>query len=140
VNTIASPVRPTTPDARDGLLRSGIRLDASVSGAFGFALLVSGGLLADMVGIPLRWLLAVGGVCLLYAASLWLLHTCARVSQCAGLAVIVANATWVAGSGLLVAFGWLPLTVLGVGFVLLQAIAVAGLTGLQVVGLRRMRS
>jgi uncharacterized protein YjeT (DUF2065 family) len=55
------------------------------------------------------------------------------------MVVIGLNALWVAASLALVAAGWLPLTTPGVAMTLAQAGAVAVLTELQVLGLRRAR-
>jgi hypothetical protein len=66
---------------------------------------------------------SVGAVCVGYAAVLWGLQRRAAVSRGAGTAVIG---------------GWLPLTGLGVGLMVVQALAVAGLADLQLVGLRRV--
>jgi hypothetical protein len=52
---------------------------------------------------------------------------------------VVLNALWVVASVAVVGAGWLPLTVLGPVFVLAQAIAVAILTELQLLGLGRTR-
>src|SRR5262245_51812969 len=135
MNTIISSSQTGTLGARGGLLRLAVRLDAWVSGVFGVVLLVGASALYDLLGTPSMFLLAVGGVCVLYAGALWVLQSRPPVSAGAGLVVVATNAAWVAASVLLVLFGWLPLTQLGAALVLLQAVAVATLADLQLVAL-----
>jgi len=119
------------------LLRLGLSLDAWLSGGLGLVLLAGGGLLSDALGISATFLWAVGGICLAYAAVLWLLQMSPISSAAAGWSVVVANSILVAASLLLLVLGPLQLTSLGDAFVVLQAFAVGSLACLQLVGVRR---
>lgn len=100
-------------------------------------LLAGGGLLSGPLGMPAPFLWAVAGVCLVYAAALLLVQSRPVVSAAAGWTFVIVNCVWVVASILLLIFQWLPLTTLGTGFVLLQAIVVGGLAYLQWLGARR---
>jgi len=119
------------------VLRRAVQLDAVVSGAFGLVLLVAGPFLVEVLGAPLAVLWPVAVVCLGYAAALWLVQARPRISAGAAWSIVALNLVWAAASVVLVVLGWLPLTVLGVGFVILQALVVAALADAQFVGLRR---
>jgi hypothetical protein len=119
------------------LLRVSFRLDALVSGTFGALLLLAGPLLTDFLGAPLTLLWPVGAVALAYAVALWLAERRPRIDAATAWTVIALNIGWAGASVLLLVLGALPLTTLGVGFVVLQAIVVAGFADLQFVGLRR---
>ena len=90
-----------------------------------------------MLGAPLALLWPVALVCLLYAAALWLVQARPRISGGVAWSIVALNVVWAAASVVLVVLGWLPLTVLGVAFVVLQAVVVAALAELAVAGLRR---
>ena len=119
------------------VLRRAVQLDAVVSGAFGLVLLVAGPFLVEVLGAPLTVLWPVAVVCLGYAAALWLVQSRPRISTGAAWSIVALNLVWAAASVVLVVLGWLPLTALGVGFVILQAVVVAALADAQFVGLRR---
>jgi hypothetical protein len=116
------------------LLRLSLRVDAVVSGVFGALLVLGGPVLVDVLGAPLGVLWAVGAVALLYAAWLWFAVPASQAWLVVGL-----NLVWAALSVLLVLLGWLPLSVFGTVFVLLQALVVAGLAEMQFVGYRAAR-
>ena len=138
MSAILSSSKPSaTFGNNDQLLRLGLRLDAAVSGAFGLVLLAGGGLMAALLGMPAAFLWAVGGVCLAYAALLFLVQSRRTLSPATGWTFVIANSGWVAVSILLVVFEWLPLTPLGMGFTVLQAFVVGGLAYVQWLGLRR---
>jgi hypothetical protein len=59
------------------------------------------------------------------------------VSASGARAVIAANIAWVGASALVLLTGWIDPNGLGVAFVVLQAVVVAGLAELQYAGLRR---
>jgi glucose dehydrogenase len=140
MTTIVSPDLATARGQRGGLLRLAVRIDAVVSAAFGVALLAGGGALSQLLGAPSTLLASVGGVCLVYSAALLLLQTRASIPRRAAWTVVVANTVWATASVLLILFGWLPLTPVGVALVLVQAVGVAALADLQFVALLRSRS
>ena len=96
-------------------LRRALLADAATSGAMGLLLLGSAGVLESLLGGP-AWLLRA-------SAAVWL--------------VIGANALWIVDSVLLALSGWLPLTKLGVAFILAQAAVVLVFAELEYIGLRR---
>ena len=53
-------------------------------------------------------------------------------------AVIVSNVAWAVDCVALLLTGWIDPTLLGVAFILVQAVVVAAFAELQVVGLRRL--
>lgn len=137
MNAIPNSNPSVTFGGDDRLLRLTVRLDAWLSGAFGVVLLATGGLVGGPLGIPPTALGAIGAVCLIYAGTLWLLQARPLIPAAAGWAVIGANCVWVAASVLLVLLGWLPLTPLGIGCALLQALAVCVLADMQWLAVRR---
>ncbi|HEY3058459.1 MAG TPA: hypothetical protein VGL99_05740 [Chloroflexota bacterium] len=119
------------------LLRLALRIDAIVSAAFGLLVLLGSLILPDLLGPPSRVFWVIGGVVLVYAAGLWSVQSRALISAAAGWSVVALNLVWAVASVGTVVLGWLPLTGLGIAFVLLQAAVVAGLADLQFVGVRR---
>jgi hypothetical protein len=134
----APPALPLAAGHDEGsLLRLALRLDAVASGALGVLLLAAGPLLDELLGTPLGVAWPVGLFLVAFAAALWVAASRSPVSGLAAWAVVVINLLWVVGSVATVAAGWLPLTALGVAFVLVQAAAVALFAGLELLGLRR---
>jgi hypothetical protein len=121
----------------DNSLRVALRLDALVSAAFAALVLIGGPMLVDLLGASLTLLWSVGVAVLVWSGALWWVQLRARINPRAVWTIIALNLMWALESVLLVVLGWVPLTGLGVAFVLLQAAAVLGLTDLQFVGLRR---
>ena len=119
-------------------LRLALKLDAVASGALGLLAAVAAPMLETLLGIPAALLLPLGLFLVAYAAAVWLTGARARLSRTAAWAVVGLNAVWAIDSLALVAAGWLPLTALGVAFVLAQAAAVTLFAALQILGLRRL--
>jgi hypothetical protein len=119
------------------LLRLALRIDAIVSAAFGLLVLLGSPILPDVLGPPSALFWAVGVGVLIYAAGLWLAQTRTMISPATGWSVVALNLVWALASVATVVLGWLPLTGLGIAFVLLQAALVSGLADLQFVGIRR---
>jgi hypothetical protein len=115
----------------DGLLRLALKLDGA--GAFGMGVLA---LLVDApLGLPRS--LEIGLGVFLVALGVGILGLSTRpVRQLVGVVVLV-NTVWVLDSLLSSFAGWFPVTGLGVVVILAQAAVVAGVTVLEVVGLRR---
>jgi len=118
-------------------LRLALKTDAVASGGLGVLALALGGLLDGPLGIPQSFLVAVGVFLLAYAAFLVVIATRPRVIAPAVWLVIVGNAAWVVASVVFAFVDWYPLTTLGVVVVLAQAVAVAVLAEMQVIGLRK---
>lgn len=126
-------------ERRDGLLWLSLKLDAAASGALGVLALVAGAVLDGLLGTPLALLVPVGLFLVAFAASVWVVGTRPRIDRTAARSVVAVNLVWVLASIALVAAGPLPLTIIGVAFVLAQAAAVLLFADLQFLGLRRAR-
>lgn len=131
-------IRPVSSD-RSGFLRLALKLDALASGAVGLVLLAGGPALAELLGIPANLLWPLGLFLAAYAVAVWLVGSPQVINRMAVWAVVGVNLLWVVDSVTLVVLGWLPLTTLGVAFVLAQAAAVLVFADLQYLGLRRAR-
>ncbi|MFI7416365.1 hypothetical protein [Nonomuraea sp. NPDC049684] len=126
-----------TAAAGSKLLRFALRQDAIGSGANGLLFLAVAAISGSMFGLPAALLVPAGVFLVAYAASLLRLAARPVVSRAAVIAVMAVNVAWVAASAETLIAGWFPLTGLGVAYVIVQAVAVAGFTGLQFAGLRR---
>ena len=117
-------------------LRALLWFDAATCAAMGLLLTVAAVPLSSMLGLPRILLLEAGIVLLPFA--LFVAWTATR-SEPEGPArlVVAANVAWVIGSVALLAGPWVRPTALGVTFVLIQAVAVAGIALLQAAGTRR---
>jgi hypothetical protein len=124
---------------RSGLLRLALKLDAVATGALALLALVAGPLLAELLGIPSSLLWPLGLFLAAYATAIWIIGTRASINRAAVWAAVALNLLWAVDSVAAVAPGWLPLTTLGVAFVLAQAGAVLVFAELQFLGLRRAR-
>jgi hypothetical protein len=124
------------PDA-SSFLRRALVVDAVVSGATGLLMAAGAGTLQEVLGIPTALLRYVGLSLIPFAAFLVLLSRRPRLTRGIVLAVIVGNAAWVAASVLLLTSGRIEPTALGHAFVVVQAVAVAGLAEMEYVGLRK---
>ena len=131
-NAARTPARP------DSLLRLVLRLDAVVTGLNGAAYLAAAPLLDDVLGLSGGLLRGVGAFLLVYAFAVWLVGARPRISGAAVEAVVVANVVWAIGSVVAVVTGFGSPTALGAGWLVLQAVVVAGFAALQLAGLRRL--
>jgi len=122
------------------LLRLALAGDAIASGAMGLLMLAGGGVLAGLLGLPAGLLQAAGAILLPYAALVALLARRTEMPAWAVWTVIGVNLVWAADSLLLLASGWVAPSGLGIAFVTLQALAVAGFAALQWAGLARSRA
>ncbi|AOO80458.1 hypothetical protein [Bosea vaviloviae] len=118
-------------------LRNALAADAAACAATGLLLAMAAGPLSGLLGFPAGFLRGAGLVLLPCAALLaWL---CARetLPRLAVHAVIGVNILWVADSIAILVAGWFQPSGLGIAFVLAQAAAVAVITELEVIGLKR---
>ncbi|MGH3646145.1 MAG: hypothetical protein ACRDTM_03060 [Micromonosporaceae bacterium] len=128
-----------TAAGTDALLRLVLRIDAAASGLTGAGALAGLGFLPGLLGTPTTLLVPVGIFLLVWAGALAYLAGRPAMAPAAVWAVIVVNLLWVVDSVVTAFAGWFPLTGLGIGYLLLQASAVAVFAELQYVGLRRTR-
>jgi hypothetical protein len=119
------------------LLRFSLRLDAGISLFSGVLLCVSGSWMAARFDLAFGLLLAVGLICLPYAALLFWMARQARLANFGVLAIVVGNLLW-ADAALLLALGYgaAPNT-WGQAYLATHVIATASFAVLQWLGLRR---
>jgi hypothetical protein len=116
-------------------LRTVLRLDAAASGGLGVLLLLLFSPAEDELGLPVALSVAVGALLLAWAGFVtWVASGPSRTRVSA---VIGLNLAYVAGSVALALADGVDLTGLGVAFLLVQAVAVLGLTARQVALLPR---
>lgn len=114
--------------------------DAVVSAATGVLLWLAAAPLAPLLGLPEALLRYAGASLLPFAAIVaWLAARGAR-PRGAVWGVVVYNVVWALDSLLLLFTGWFDPTAIGAAFVAAQALVVAALAELQVLGLRRTRA
>ena len=114
------------------LLRTALLLDAAVTVANGALYLALAPALDGLLGLPAGTLRVAGGFLLAFGVAVGLLGRLAEPPARAVLAVVTANAAWVAGSVLAAATGWRSPTGVGTAWLVLQAVVVAGFAALQV--------
>jgi len=119
------------------LLRNALALDAAACAATALLLALAAGPLAGPLGFPAGFLRAAGLVLLPCAALLAWLSSRETLPRLAAYAVIAVNLLWVADSVAILVAGWFQPSGLGIAFVLAQAVAVAVITELEVIGLKR---
>lgn len=118
-------------------LRNALALDAAACAATGLLLSLGAGALSGLLGFPVEFLAGAGLVLLPCAAALAFFAARARLPRLAVYAVIGVNILWIADSVLILVAGWFAPTTLGIAFVLAQAAAVAIVTELEVIGLKK---
>jgi hypothetical protein len=118
------------------LLRRLLLVDAAISGATGVMMLAAAGLLASLLEVPAPLIRYSGLLLLPFAAMVLYFAKAERLSRGRVWTVILMNASWVLGSVVLLVTGWIDPNVFGVAFVVVQAIAVAGLAEFQYTALR----
>jgi len=121
------------------LLRLALLADAIASGGMGLLLAAGAEPLAAWFGLPLALLREVGVLLIPYAALLIYLATRATTPRLPAQLIVAGNALWVVGSVALLMSGLVAPTMLGTAFVIAQALIVAILAELQLLGLRRQR-
>jgi hypothetical protein len=122
---------------RLSFLRFALLADAVASGATGVLAFAGAGILAELLGLPTALLRYAGLSLFPYVAIVAYVGTRATISRPAVWAIIAYNTLWAIDSIVLLASGQVSPTALGYAFVIVQAVAVAGLGALQYVGLRK---
>ena len=118
------------------LLGLALKVDVAVSAANGVAY-VAGAPLLRSLGLSTASLRFVGAALLAFAAAVYYVASRRPVAPKAVLVVVLLNAIWVLDSLLALAAGWLTPPMAGAAWIVLQALAVAALAGLQWSALRR---
>ena len=135
-STALSRVATTADGGR--LLRTALRVDAVVSGGLGLVSLVGAPLAGDLIGAPEAALRGVGGFLVVFGIALLVLAARAAMPVPLVWAVVIGNLAWVVASAAVALL--VPLTVLGIVVVVVQALGVAVFADLEWLGLRRMRA
>ena len=119
------------------LLRFALTLDTVATGLTGALMLPLAGTLAELLALPYALLAGAAAVMLVYAAILGMLRARPTLPRWAVWTIIVGNAVWALDCVALALLGFVEPSALGVGFLIAQAVAVAGFAELQYFGLRR---
>lgn len=127
-----------TPLTVTPFLRWALLADAVASGATGLLMLVLGDALQSLLGLPGLLLFGAGLFLLPYAALIAWLGLRPNVPRWALRAVIIGNALWALDCVLLAVTGLVSPSMLGVVFLLVQAVVVGAFAELQYVGMRRV--
>lgn len=125
--------------AAERFLRKVLRVDAIASVAMGASFHFSAGFRQALEGLPPSLTEPTGVALGLFGATVLFISGWHGMSTTAVWIIIAFNAMWIAGSITLIVAGWLPLTGLGIGFVAVQAAAVALFSALEFIGLRRLQ-
>ncbi len=118
-------------------LRRVLRADAIVSPGSGALQLLFTAWLADLTGLGQALLLEVGILYLVYGVFVAWLATRAEPPRALVWLLVLGNAGWAVACLALLALGVYATTTLDTAYVVLQAVAVALLSDLQFLGVRR---
>jgi hypothetical protein len=118
-------------------LRRAIQADAVFSGASAVLLTLGAGALAPLLSLPEALLSETGLFLIAYTALVGWLGTRQAMPNALVVIVIAGNAAWAVASIALLFSGTVTPNLLGEAFVVIQAIVVGALGGLQYVGWRR---
>lgn len=120
-------------------LRLALRVDGVATGLSGLLLLATGlGLADDLTGVPLGIQTGLGAFLVAYAVGVFALGSRRSPSRGLTWAVIALNAVYAVDCVIAVVAGLWPLTAVGVGMMIVQAVVVAAFAEAQFVGLRRL--
>ena len=119
-------------------LRQVLFVDAAVSGAAGVLMAAGAPFLSPLLGLPADLLFWAGLALFPFVALLIAVARRGKASRLILIDIVAINALWVAASFGLLISGAVQPTMLGYAFVIAQALAVALLAELQLIGLRRV--
>lgn len=138
MTTISPTAAASRAKPADRLLRTALKIDAVACGLTGLGFIGTPRTHNDLFGLPAGLTLPTGVFLLLFAVAVWFTGSRRRIEPRAVIAVISANVAWVVASVAVIAAGWLELTSIGIGYVVLQALAVGILAELEFIGMRRL--
>ena len=118
-------------------LRRAVQGDAIITGAMAVLLVAAAGFLSPLLNLPEAFLREVGIFLVVFAALVGYLGTRELMPKVAVWTLIAANAIWAMDSILLLFTGWVQPNMLGIAFVVMQAVSVGVLAELQYIGLRK---
>jgi hypothetical protein len=140
MSTLTDERGATWRSGASDLLRSSLRIDGWGTAAFGVVMLVGGRWLSGTIGLPTAWFVPVGIAMLGGAAALGLIAGYPKIPSRLAAFAVAGNAL----SGVVILplalTGALPLTGLGVAFMVAGALWVTTFAGLAFIGLRRSRT
>ncbi|MDC9825178.1 hypothetical protein PRN20_15725 [Devosia sp. ZB163] len=120
------------------LTRLALVVDAAGGLAGGLLLVAGGELVASLTGIPAAISMPLGLFLLALGAFIAWVAAQRETPRGPTMLIVLINCVWVIGSAIVLVPGVLPLTMFGVGFVIVQAVAVAALAAMQWIGLGRI--
>jgi hypothetical protein len=118
-------------------LKTALALDAAACAGTGLLLAFAAGPLSGWLGFPAGFLRGAGLILLPCAAVLVWLAARQTLPRLAVHAVIGVNLLWIADSIAILVIGWFQPSGYGIALVLAQAAAVAVVTELELIGLKR---
>jgi O-antigen/teichoic acid export membrane protein len=118
-------------------LRATLLVDAVTCVAMGLLMTLFSARLSSLMALPAPLLIYAG--LSLFPFSGFFLYVATRGKSAAFLvwAIVLGNALWTLGSILILLAGWVTPNISGLFFVLFQAVGVAALAGLELIGLKR---
>lgn len=123
---------PMTP-----FLKTTLRVDAAVSGTAALLMVAGAGLLGPLLALPVPLLFWAGVALFAFVALLVAVARRESASRVVLLDIVLLNAAWVIASFAILAVGIVQPNMLGVVFIVTQALAVALFAVLQVSALRQ---
>ncbi len=121
------------------LLRVAFAIDAAASGTLAIFQILAGAAAAPRLGLSEGLLLGTGLLLAAYAVLLLMLARSAGVPRALVYLIAVGNVGWAVACIALVGLLRADLTLLGVGYLLFQAVAVVSFAGAQALGLKQSR-
>ena len=118
-------------------LRNVLWADAAAGAASSLLHLLAAGVLADLLGLPHAVLVMSGAAMLVYVAGAMYLAAYEPVSRSGVSMLIAANWAWVGATAVVFMMNAGSMTALGQAYLVVHALAVAGLAELEWFGLRR---
>ncbi len=115
-------------------------LDAATCLITGAVFLTASASVEQLLAVPATLAKVLGLVMLVFGAFVAWVGTRRELLRPAVVAIVAGNALWAAESVLALLFGWLQPNALGQWFVIAQAVAVAVIAGLQLIGIRRTKA
>jgi hypothetical protein len=125
--------------AQPSLLRRSLQADVAVTGSAALLLALAAGPLGDLFDLPVSMLRIAGIFLLPYTAFVAYVATRAEVPRRGAWTIVGLNLAWATASLLLLVTGWVDPSGIGITFVVVQALIVAGFADVQYLGLRRER-
>ena len=124
-------------DPNSAFLRRVLWFDAATCLAAGLGLAVFAGFVERAFALPQTLNLWLGAILLAFGAAVAWVASRAQPPRAAVLWIAGVNGAWAAASVLALLVAWLTPNTLGAALVIAQAVAVAVIAELQVLGLRR---